>query len=77
MDIVEHRFEWPLNEWPKDPHYKELGAWTRENLNGGVEGLIMALFTRYLGWTQEEVLGFCVEVRAALRDRRVHGYIPM
>ena len=37
----------------------------------------MALFTRYLGWSQEEVLVFCSEVRAALKDRSVHGYIPI
>lgn len=77
VNVEEHRFKWPLNEWPKDPYFKELGAWTQENLNGGIEGLIMALLTRHLDWSQNEVLIFCSEVRAALRDRMVHGYIPM
>lgn len=72
VDVVERRFK-----WPKDPYYKELGTWTRENLDGGIEGLVMALFTRFLGWSKEEVLGFCAQFRAALKDRSVHGYIPM
>lgn len=56
---MERRFKWPLNEWPRDPHHKELGAWTRENLHAGIEGLVMALFTRYLGWARDEMLVFC------------------
>lgn len=74
VDVVERRFKWPLNDWPKDSYYKELGIWCRENVDMGAEGMFMALFTRYLGWTKEQVVVFCAEVRAALRDRSVHGY---
>ena len=77
VDVVERRLKWPLNEWPKDPHFKEIGAWTRENLHHGMEGLVMALFTRYLGWSQDQVLLVSWQIREALKDRRVHGYIPM
>ena len=77
VDVVETKLKWPLNEWPKDPYFKELGAWTYENLNSGLEGLLLALFTRFLGWTREDVYMFCVDVRNQLRDRRVHAYIPM
>lgn len=77
VDVIEHRFKWSLNEWPKDSCYKEIGAWTRENLHTGMDGLLLALFTRFLGWSSEEVTVFSAEVRAALKDRTVHGYIPM
>lgn len=77
VDIVERRLKWPLNPWPKDPHYKEIGAWVRENFHIGIEGLLMALFTRYLGWTKEEVLVAAMEFRDALNNRRTHGYIPV
>lgn len=77
VDVVERRLKWPLNQWPKDPHYKEIGAWVRENLHNGAEGLLMALFTRCLGWTRDEVLAAAVEFRHALKDTRTHGYIPM
>lgn len=74
-DVVERQFKWPLSAWPKDPHYKELGAWTFANLDGGLEGLTLALFTRALGWTREETVVFCSRVRAQLRDPRIHAYI--
>ncbi|KAF7555285.1 hypothetical protein G7Z17_g2330 [Cylindrodendrum hubeiense] len=77
VDIVEKRFKWPLNEWPKDAHYKEIGAWSFENLNTGLEGLLLALFTRFLGWTREEVFIFCSATRKQLQDRRIHAYIPL
>ncbi len=77
VDVVEKRFKWPLNPWPKDKHYKELGVWSFENLNAGLEGLLMAIFTRLLGWTADEVLVFCAAARKQLQDRRIHAYIPM
>lgn len=77
VDVVERRFKWPLNDWAKERYYKEIGLWTRESLDGGIEGLVMALLTRHLGWNTDEVMVFCAQFRAALRDRTVHGYIPM
>lgn len=77
VDVVERRFKWPLNEWPKDPHFKELGAWNRVNLDNGMDGLLLALFTRFLGWTSDEVLVYSAEARKALKDRSVHAYLPM
>ena len=74
VDVVEKRFKWPLNEWPKDPYYKELGSWTRENLDVGIEAMLMALFTRFLGWSSDEVLVFCAQFRAAL-ERSVYAWL--
>lgn len=77
VDIVETRQKWPLNDWAKDPNLKELGTWVWECHDKGAEGLFMALLTRFQGWTKEEVMVLCAEIRTALRNRNVHGYIPM
>lgn len=77
VDVVERRMKWPVNQWPKDPYYKDIGAWLHGNLSTGVEGLMLALFTRYLGWTKEEVMVAAMECREALKDRRTHAYVPM
>lgn len=77
VDVVERRFKWPINTWPKDPYYKQIGAWVLENLDTGVEGLLMALFTRFLGWSMKEVLVHSAEVRRSIKDRSVHAYVPM
>lgn len=42
---------WPVNSWPKNPLYKELGQWNMVNTLQGLHGLSMALFTRALGWS--------------------------
>lgn len=77
VEIVERQFKWPVGTWPKDKYYKEIGYWCHTNLDFGLEGLTMALLTRGLGWTKEEVLVFCADVRRGLKDPRVHAYIPM
>ncbi|KAH7251387.1 S-adenosyl-L-methionine-dependent methyltransferase [Fusarium tricinctum] len=76
-DIVEKQFKWPINEWPKDKHHKELGRWSYANMNDGLEGLLLALFTRFLGWSADEVRVLCSAMRKQLRDKNVHAYIPM
>ncbi|KAF9769132.1 hypothetical protein IL306_013494 [Fusarium sp. DS 682] len=76
-DVVEKQFKWPINEWPKDKHYKELGRWSYANINNGLEGLLLGLFTRFLGWSADEVRVFCTAMRKQLRDRSIHAYIPV
>ena len=34
----------------------------------------MALFTRVLGWTTEQIHAFLTEVRKELKDRTIHIY---
>jgi len=76
-DVVEKQFKWPINSWPKDKYYKELGQWTFANLDSGIEGLTLALFTRGLGWTVEKTTVFCAELRKQFRDTSIHAYCPM
>ncbi|EXF83127.1 TAM domain methyltransferase [Colletotrichum fioriniae PJ7] len=76
-DVQDRRFIWPLNSWPRDPHLKELGSWTRENLASNTAGMIMAPMTRVHGWTEEEVHVFAAEVRRDLADRGNHAYWPL
>ena len=54
-----------------------LGMWTYEDLGKGASGLSMALFTRALGWTRQEVEIFSAKVRNDMKNRDIHGYWPM
>jgi len=76
-NVTEVMYKWPQNRWPKDPKLKELGMWMLENFTSGLSGLSMALFTRGLGWTKNELEVFLVEVRKSMRDTRIHGYYPI
>ncbi|OHW97884.1 TAM domain methyltransferase [Colletotrichum incanum] len=77
VDVVETQFKWPINGWARDPHYKTLGVLTQHNLDHGLEGLTLGLATRNLGWTRQETLLFCSEVRKALKSHGVHAYAPI
>jgi hypothetical protein len=54
-----------------------IGLWVHEDFAGGLEGLSMAIFTRGLGWTKEEVIGFLVDVRKDMDDTKVHAYTQL
>jgi hypothetical protein len=42
-----------------------------------LEGVSLALFTRVLSWSKEDVMALCADVRRELRNPKVHGYWKM
>lgn len=77
VDVVQIPFKWPMNRWPKQRKYKELGMWVQENFTCGLEAMSMALLTRGLCWTPEEVHVFCVDVRKDMVDTSIHAWWPI
>jgi hypothetical protein len=73
IDIVEIKKKIPMNRWPKDPQYKELGTWSCYMLHSSLEGISMGLLTR-LGWTVDQVHVLLADVRKDLLNARIHGY---
>ncbi|KAI9742132.1 MAG: hypothetical protein M1834_000522 [Cirrosporium novae-zelandiae] len=76
-NIQETLYKWPTNSWPKGKKNKELGLWSLENNLQGLSGFSLALLTRELGWTKEEVEVFLVNVREELKNKKVHAYVPI
>ncbi|KAK5662956.1 hypothetical protein OQA88_6368 [Cercophora sp. LCS_1] len=58
--------KWPLNPWPRDPRYKEIGTWASVHVSQGLEALSLMLFTHVLGRSAEEVKEFIVEVKGMI-----------
>ncbi|KPM46362.1 hypothetical protein AK830_g145 [Neonectria ditissima] len=77
IDVVEKTFKWPLNDWPKDETAKKIGRLTCENLDRGLEGLLLRPLMRYLNWSKDDVVAFCNRARAQLKDRNIHAYMPI
>ncbi|KAH9438778.1 hypothetical protein MCOR02_002379 [Pyricularia oryzae] len=48
-----------------------------ENFAEGCEAMSMALFTRFMGWTRDEVVEFSARVRSDLADTSIHAYFPI
>lgn len=49
VDVVEKRFKWPIGPWSSDPRLKEIGRWNLLNWEEGMEGWVIAPYTRVLG----------------------------
>ncbi|KAK2041973.1 methyltransferase domain-containing protein [Colletotrichum somersetense] len=73
-DVRIQRFKWPTNSWPKDAKHRELGIWNYENLAPNLEGMMIASYTRGLGWTREEVMVMLMKARRDFADRSIHAY---
>jgi hypothetical protein len=74
VNVTETIYKWPSNRWPKDKKFKELGMWALENVEPGLEGLSMAIFTRALGWSKQETEVFLMGVRKDLKNTKIHCY---
>ncbi|TDZ34602.1 Secondary metabolism regulator LAE1 [Colletotrichum spinosum] len=77
VDVVIAEYKWPINTWPKDDHYKTIGAWNLANNLEGIEGWVMAPFNRALNWKKEEVQVFLIDVRREFKDKNIHAYYPI
>jgi len=76
MQLKKEVFPWPLNGWARPPH-KHIGLLNERNFSQWLEGLCMALFTRVLGWTEEQVRMYCAEVQKELSDPEMHVYFEV
>ncbi|KAF5649189.1 methyltransferase domain protein [Fusarium sp. NRRL 52700] len=73
IDIVEIKKRIPMNRWPKDARYRELGIWSCSMLRSSLEGISMGLLTK-LGLTVDKVHAILAGVRRDLRSTKIHGY---
>jgi Methyltransferase domain len=76
VDVEEQILHWPSNTWPKDKHLKRLGLWFQHDLLEGLNST-KAVLTRGLGWSNEKVEDFLVDVRKDIRNKRVHAYVVL
>ncbi|KAL1968075.1 hypothetical protein VTN77DRAFT_2205 [Rasamsonia byssochlamydoides] len=75
VDVKSEIYKVPIGMWPKDPKLKEIGKYQHAQQIEAVGTYTLALFTRVLGWTREEVEVLCAMVRNELKDRSLHLYI--
>ncbi|KKZ64898.1 hypothetical protein EMCG_09186 [[Emmonsia] crescens] len=74
VGVEEVVFKVPLSPWPKDTHMKDLGRWQATHMEEMLQSYSLALFTRVLGWSKEELDVLLTAVANDLRDVRSHLY---
>jgi hypothetical protein len=75
VDVREYRERLPLSPWVKGKKSKMLSLWLQHDVLVGIEGWSMALLTRQLGWTSEEVTRFVDEVKRDIANTSLHVYL--
>ncbi|KAE8367100.1 putative methyltransferase [Aspergillus caelatus] len=73
-DVTEEIFKVPFSPWAKDPKLKELGRYQQANMLEALDAYSLALFTRFLGWSVDQIQMLLVGVRRELLDRKLHIY---
>ncbi|EEP77711.1 conserved hypothetical protein [Uncinocarpus reesii 1704] len=73
-EVTEVKFKLPVGGWNSDKHLKDLGRWNLIHCEQGIEGWAMALLTRVLKWSFDEVMTFLAQMRVGLRDPKAHAY---
>ncbi|KLJ13205.1 hypothetical protein EMPG_11859 [Blastomyces silverae] len=77
VDIEEVVFKVPLGPWPQDPRMKELGRYQATHVQEMVRSYSLALFTRVLEWSKDELDVLLWAVGNELRNRRTHLYTKL
>ena len=74
-DVSETRLRLPIGAWPSEAIEKEIGRYNVLNVLEGVEAYTLALFTRVLGMSAEEVRELVERARADVCNRKHRWYI--
>ena len=77
VDVVEKRTQFPIGTWAKGKKMKTLGAWMTMDMLKGLQAMSMAIMTRGLGMTSEEVEKHLVDVRLEIESNKLHAYFPV
>ncbi len=77
VDVVEEKYEWPLGTWAKGKREKMLGRWYKEDALNGLHAATVAVLTRGLKMSVEEVELLLVDVRNDFNSNKIHVYMPV
>ncbi|KIW98998.1 uncharacterized protein Z519_00661 [Cladophialophora bantiana CBS 173.52] len=70
---------WTGSDGPENAHGNPnpIGLWTYHNFCGSLSGISLALFTRGLSWSADELEVFLVDVRKDMRNTGYHAFWPI
>ncbi|RDW81850.1 hypothetical protein BP6252_02962 [Coleophoma cylindrospora] len=75
VDVVEEKYDIPIGTWAKGKINKTLGTWCRADTLGVLQGLSLAVLTKGLGMSVEEVEVLLVDVRKNVNNNNIHLYM--
>lgn len=70
-------FKIPIGLWAKNPKLKRIGKYQKAVLLDGLEAFSLAIFTRFLKWSEPDLLILLAEVRREVSNTSYHWYWPL
>ena len=67
----------PIGSWPRDPVLKEIGKVQAHQELQVIDSYTPAVFSRVLGWGEEETEVLKAKVKNNLKDPSIHLYLPV
>jgi hypothetical protein len=77
VNVTEKNFSVPANPWARGEEQKMRGMMMANNLLEVASGITTKIMTEVYGWSREKVELFLIDVRAGLKDKSLHGYVPV
>ncbi|PCD46662.1 hypothetical protein AU210_002063 [Fusarium oxysporum f. sp. radicis-cucumerinum] len=75
VDLQVTDFKVPVGGWAKDSKLRQVGQFLRATIENDLEGYTLMAWQQFLGWPRDEYELFLMDMRKALRDKKVHSYI--
>lgn len=77
QNVEVRKYKLPIGPWPLDPKLKEVGLFQLAAMLEGIDGLTLALWTRFLGWDDKEITVFLQQVKSEFKLAKIHSYWPL
>ncbi|KAJ6436997.1 PRO41 protein [Purpureocillium lavendulum] len=77
VTVKESRYKVPIGSWSRDPKMKEIGAYNLAFLDESLEGFALFILMEIMRWESDAVQLFIMEMRNAIRNRRICPYYLM
>ncbi|KAG8353235.1 hypothetical protein FVEN_g8836 [Fusarium venenatum] len=74
VDVQVWDFKAPIGSWPKDPRLKEIGQFAEAALEQDYEGYVMYMANMVLGWSRDDVVLYCAQLRKEVRSGKFHPF---
>jgi hypothetical protein len=75
VDVQRKIYHLPIGDWPQDKHLRTIGVYMREIIDEMLAAMAAKPFTE-AGMEKAEVNELLQGVRAVLKNKRIHAYLP-
>jgi ubiquinone/menaquinone biosynthesis C-methylase UbiE len=77
VNVQKVEFKLPIGPWAQDTKLREAGLLALGGMLEGISGLSIAVFTKLLGWSPDELEVLLAKVRSEWKTRSIHQYWPV